>query len=64
MIVSDGYTIQEYSKQNKIVITLPQTIKTCTNTVGEIEDRKDSLSDIEQTIILNIVKSIYKGLYK
>lgn len=64
MIVSDGYTIQEYSKQNKIVITLPQTIRTCTNTVGVIEDRKDNLSDMEQAIVLNIVKSIYQGLYK
>lgn len=63
MIVVEGYEIQEYPKQNRIVISLPQTVKTCTNTVGIIADRKDSLSDVEQTIILTIVKSIYQGLY-
>ena len=64
MIVIDGYAIEQYPKRNEIVISLPQTIKTCTNTVGVIADRKDSLSDVEQTIILTIVKSIYQGLYK
>ena len=64
MVVSDGYSIEEYTKQNKIVIMLPQTIRTCVSTVEPIQDRKESLSDIEQTIILNVVKSIYQGLYK
>ena len=64
MIVIDGYAIEQYPKRNEIVISLPQTIKTCTNTVGVIADRKDSLSNVEQTIILTIVKSIYQGMYK
>lgn len=63
MIKIEGYSIQEYPKQNKIVIFLPQTIKTCTNTVREIEERKDELSNMEQSIILTVVKSIYQGLY-
>lgn len=63
MIKIEGYSIQEYPKQNKIVICLPQTMETCTNTVEEIRERKDVLSDIEQSIILTIVKSIYQGLY-
>lgn len=63
MMNNEGYSIQEYPKLNKLVIYLPQTMKTCTNTVREIGERKDALSDIEQLIILNIVKSIYQGLY-
>ena len=64
MVVSDGYSIEEYAKQNMIVIVLPQTSKTCVCTVNPVQDRKESLSDTEQTLILNVVKSIYQGLYK
>lgn len=63
MIKIEDYSIQEYLKQNKIVIYLPQTLKTCTNAIGEIGERKDVLSNIEQSIILTMVKNIYQGLY-
>ena len=54
MITIDGYSIQEYPKQNKIVISLPPTSATCVNTLNEEE----------QAAILSIVNALYKKSLK
>lgn len=61
MIKLDDYTIEEYTKQNKIVITIPQTFNTCTNTLEPIARRKDKLSDTDKLIILSIIKTMYSS---
>lgn len=55
----DGYAIYPDLKRNKIVINLPQTLNTATNTMWPVEDRKDDLSDAEWAIILQFVRSIF-----
>ena len=37
---SDGYFIEQFVNQNKIVIVLPQTSETLTSTMGPVSDRK------------------------
>lgn len=58
MIISDGYTIEYYKGRNQIVIGLPQTEETATNTISMVTKRKVDLTDEEQTIILAVVKYV------
>ena len=58
MIVSDGYTLTYDKKNNRIVITLPQTIHTINNTVSMITNRKIDLTEGEETLILTTVKAV------
>lgn len=60
MIINDGYTITQYAHQNKIVIILPQTIHTLTNTVTPTVQRRVELSDNELAAILVAVKAMYE----
>lgn len=62
MIISEGYSIEEYPNQNKLVITLPQTLNTCVSTVGPIEQRKEKLNYVEKATILSIVKTVYQEI--
>ena len=61
MIVSDGYSIIEHINKNQIVITLPQTLKTLTNTVTPIVERRTQLTDAELTAILMAIKAMYEA---
>jgi len=58
MIESDGYAILPDMKRNRITILLPQTARTATNTVAQIVNRKEELTDAEAILILNLVKYI------
>lgn len=58
MIVSEGYTAEYYRSQNRIVVTLPQTMETMTNTVTSISDRKTTVTDDELSVILTVVKKM------
>ena len=58
MIVSDGYTLEYYKGRNQIVIGLPQTEETATNTVSMVTNRKVDLTDEDQMMILAIVKYV------
>ena len=58
MINIKGYTLVYEPKNNRIVIALPQTIHTLTNTVSEIVDRRVDISIEEEATILNVVKDI------
>lgn len=56
IITNDGYAIEQYPKQNQIVINLPQTNSTITNTNGTIATRKEKLTTEELTLILTLVR--------
>lgn len=58
MIISEGYILVYEPISNSIIITLPQTIETLTNTVSEIVDRLVDISSEEEATILNVVKAI------
>ena len=58
MLLIDGFCIAQEEKMNRIVITLPPTIETATNTLTTVVDRKRSLSDAELGAILYLVKEL------
>lgn len=61
MIISeDGYTISYNKTYNDILIILPQTKTTITNTIGEVVDRKVDISQSELTLLLNVARLIFK----
>ena len=61
MILSDGYSLTYYANRNKIVIILPQTIQTLTNTVAMASNRKTELTAEEEATILAVVRAIMDG---
>lgn len=61
MTVIDGYSITQYVARNQIVITLPQTRDTLTNTVAPIADRRKVLTDLEEAALLTAVKAMYEN---
>ena len=61
MIVSDGYTLTQCPKQNMIVITLPQRWDSLTTTVAPISDRREMLTDLEETALLVAVKAMFEN---
>lgn len=58
MIISDGYTIEYYKNRNQIIIGMPQTMLTPTDTVSMVINRKVDLTDEDQMIILAVVKYV------
>lgn len=58
MIVSDGYSIEYYPKRNTIEIVLPQTLKTITNTVQMVTNRRTDITELELTAILVVVMTM------
>lgn len=65
MIVSDGYSLMYDKKHNRIVIGIPSTMETATDTVTPIADRRTDVSETDLIILLNIAQLIFhKGLRK
>ena len=60
MIVGDGYYLNYDKDKNRIVILLPQTMQTLTNTMDAVTDRKADINESEQSLILNVVKAVFK----
>ena len=60
MIVCDGYCLYYDKDKNRIVILLPQTMQTLTNTMDAVTDRKIDINESEQSLILNVVKAVFK----
>lgn len=58
MIKSEGYVLVYERANNRIVILLPQTVETLTNTVSMVADRKTHLTPSEESIILQTVKAL------
>ena len=60
MIVIGDYSIEQHIQQNQIIVTLPQTIETITNTTIPFSYRKTKLTDAELAVILLSVMGMYK----
>ena len=58
MICSDGYSLTYFPNRNTIEIVIPQTMKTLTNTVAMVSNRKTVLTEEEEAAILSVVKAI------
>ena len=58
MIVSDGYSLEYIPNRNRIVISLPQTMQTISNTVAMVSNRRTNLTVTEEAAILSVVKAI------
>ena len=61
MTISDGYTITQYPTKNRIIITLPQTLETLTNTVTQVSNRRNKLTDAEEAALLVAVKAMFEN---
>ena len=59
MIVSDGYSLSYERMKNRIVILLPQTAETMTNTMTLPVKRQDR-SEEELLILLQITRHIFE----
>ena len=65
MIVSDGYSLMYDENHNRIVIGLPQTWKTLTNTFDPMADRRTDVTETDLMILLNCTILIFhKGIRK
>ena len=60
MIYTDGYSIEQYTLQNRIVITLPPTDYTVQDTQMLPQNRRVKLTSNELTAILVAVKGMYE----
>lgn len=58
MIESEGYFLNYDRKNNRIVIMLPQTLETLTNTASMVTNRRTYLTQSEKATILLTVKAI------
>lgn len=56
IVTDDGYAIEQHQGQNKIVILMPQTAETITNTVQQLSKRRVKLTENELLLILNLVR--------
>lgn len=61
MIVSDGYSLVYYSKENQINIHLPQTIITATNTISPVCDRRTDIKETDLSCLLTMTKIIFNN---
>lgn len=59
MVTSDGYTL--FQRENQIIIGLPQTWATLTDSVSPIVDRQPYLSTEQEMCLLAIVKEFMRG---
>lgn len=65
MVVSDGYSLVYDEGHNRIVIRIPPTMKTATDTATPIADRRADVSETDLIVLLNIAQLIFhKGLRK
>lgn len=63
MLMSDGYYLTYYKNKNQIIIGLPQTIRTATNTYDQIVDRRTDVKETDLWVLLNIAQLIFhKGV--
>lgn len=65
MLMSDGYDLIYYKNKNQIVIGLPQTYETATNTYEQVADRRTDVEETDLWVLLNIARLIFhKGVMK
>lgn len=61
MIKNDGYSIEEYSNINRIIICLPQTSESITNSAAPVSKRRTELNVHELVAILETIKTFYES---
>ncbi len=62
MVMSkDGYSIEHYRTRNQIVITMPQTMETPTNTISIVRNRKVKFTTEDLTILLELTRYLCGG---
>lgn len=59
MLSSDGYHLIYYKHKNQIVIGIPQTYETATNTYEQVVDRRTDVGEIDLLVLLEITKLIF-----
>lgn len=64
IIDEEGYSIVYHKNRNQIIINLPQTWETLSNTVTPISNRNSDLSDAKQAVILSVVKKLMESDYE
>lgn len=60
IVTENGYMIFQKINDNSLHIQLPQTTGTLRSTVGAVSNRKLSLSDEEEAMILMFVMGLYE----
>lgn len=60
MTIMDGYSIVQYPNENKLVIVLPQTESTISNTISPIVKRRRTITQAEEAALLVAVKGMYE----
>lgn len=59
MLTLNGYSLVYYKNRNQIVIGLPQTLRTMTNTIEPVVDRKVDVEDKDLAILLTTAQVIF-----
>ena len=59
MLTSNGYFLTYYKERNQIVIGLPQTWKTLTNTLEPVVDRRVDVEEKDLAILLTATQAIF-----
>lgn len=59
MLVVNGYSLVYYKNRNQIVIGLPQTRETLTNTLEPVVDRRVDVEDKDLAILLIATQTIF-----
>jgi len=61
MIIEDGYSLTYHPQNNQIVINIPQTMITATNTVLPIENRRCDIEEGDLVFLLTMTRIIFKN---
>lgn len=59
MLTLNGYSLVYYKNRNQIVIGLPQTAKTLTNTLEPMVDRRTDVKNEELATLLALTQFIF-----
>ena len=59
MLISNEYALIYYPNRNQIVITLPQTWKTQTDTFSPVINRRTDVKEIDLMSVLQVVQVIF-----
>lgn len=61
IVFGGNYSISYNKGRNQIVIGLPQTAQTATNTIEPVTNRRTEMTFEEQALLLSIVRYIFEG---
>lgn len=61
MLTYNGYSIQQYPKENRIEIRLPQTMQTLQDSVSPVSDRRQSITDADEFQLLLMAIQMFEN---